>query len=222
MRFAFAKCAEAKFTTQDTLINGKKHFHHRIEGYTTGLIGKAWPLLDIYHSYTDPKTDLPVRAIRDVVEQKYKDYKVDLYDRSSRSDSAILIRETGDTVIVPRNTHDLVSVAYYVRNQLSTMKLTTKSRIEIPTFFNGEFYPLQIRYVGLETVKTQFGKVECYRFIPIVRKGSLFEDQEAITVFISTDDNHLPVRVQFKLFLGSMYCDLVGYRGLASPFYIVQ
>lgn len=222
VRFGFAKCAEVRFTTRDTMMGKRRFFHHRIAGHTTGLVGAVYPLHDVYHTYTDPSTDLPVRAVRDVTEQEYLDYKVDLFDRKIRPDSAVITRENGEQVVVALDTHDLVSAAYFVRSRLASMRLTPNSRIEIPTFFNAEYYPLQIRYTGRKMVDTRFGKVECYCFVPLVQEGSLFKEKEAITVYISTDENHVPVRVQFKLFLGSMYCDLVAYRGLASPFYVVR
>ena len=214
VRYSFAKCAQVEFTTTDTVANGKRLFHHRISGYTTGLIHKLYSVSDVYHSYTDPSTDLPLRAIRNVHEQKYRDYKVDLYDRTPPLDSAIVTRENGQQVKVPLNTHCVVSVAYYIRNRLSTMKLKEGSSLNIPLYFNAEFYPMKIRYTGQELVKTKFGKVLCYRFKPQVREGDLFKDQDALTVWISTDDNHLPVRIKFELFLGAMYCDLIGYKGL--------
>lgn len=209
IRYGIAKCAVAEFTTTDTVIEGRRHFHHKITGTTTGLIGAIYPLTDTYHSYTDAKSDLPVIAIRDVHEQSYRDYKVDRYDRKRRADSVVIVRETGDEVVVSKHTHDLVSVAYYLRNRVSRVPLTKGKSFEIPTFFNAEYYPMQIRYEGREVIKTRFGNRECYRFVPMVQEGDLFKEREAITVWFAADGGFEVMRVRFKLFLGSMYCDLV-------------
>lgn len=222
IRYGFAKGAEARFETSDTLIQGKRAFRHNIAGWTTGLLDMLYPVYDVYTTYTDPLSDLPLRAVRNVREQKYLDYKVDLYDRHSRKDSVEVTRETGARLVFPRNTMDLVSAVYFVRNRLSNMKLKKGVRIEIPVYFNAEFYPLVIQYVGDEIVKTKFGKMKCHRFLPLVKTGDLFKTQDAITVWLTADENHIPVRVRFKLFLGSMYCDLVNFQGLKWPLQMVM
>lgn len=222
IRYGMAKGAEAQFITKDTVVDGRRLFKHTIWGVTTGFVGAVYPLTDYYHSFTDPRTNLPLRAVRDVHEQKYVDYKEDrfLYGVHSSPDSVLVVRETGDTLVQPKGTHDLVSVVYYVRNQLERLELKQGTTIHIPTFFNGEYFPLAIRYLGREVVKTKFGKVECHKFMPLVLEGDLFKSQDAITVWFSTCKNHVPVRVRFKVFLGSMYCDLVSYKGLAHPLYV--
>lgn len=205
----------------DTILGGKPAYHHKIVGWTTGLLDKLWPVYDVYRSYAYRGTDLPYKAIRDVKEQKYTDYKEDIYDRKSRADSALVRRETDEQVVVPMETRDMVSVAYYLRNQLNQKTPKKGDRIELPTFFNGEFFPLVIQYEGTEVIKSKFGRIKCYRFVPLVKAGDIFETQDALTVWLSADQNHIPVRVRFKLFLGSMYCDLVRFSGLKWPLQMV-
>lgn len=217
IRYGVAKGAEAKFQTKDTIIDGQKAYKHTIAGWTTGLLDALYPVYDVYTSYTEAKNDLPIRAIRNVKEQKYRDYKEDKYNRGAIADSVIITRENGEKLTLPYVTQDLVGVAYYVRNRLSNMKLTKGDRIKIPVYFNAEFYPLVIQYEGDDIVKTKFGKVKCYRFVPLVQTGDLFKTQDAITVWLTADENHIPIRVRFKLFLGSMYCDLVSFSGLRWP-----
>lgn len=222
IRYGLAKGAEARFKTTDTVMNGRKVYKHTVWGFTTGLVGAVYPLTDYYHSYTMRENDLPLRAIRNVHEQNYKDYKEDfyLYGKHKNQDSIYLAREQGDTLALPYGTHDMVSVVYYIRNQLAKIDLDKTTMIEIPTFFNGEYFPLAIRYQGKEKVKTRFGKIECYKFVPLVIEGDLFQSKDAITVWISACNNHVPVRVRFKVFIGSMYCDLVDYKGLSHPLWI--
>lgn len=220
LRYAFATGALIEFRTRDTILGGVPALHHRIDGKTRGVINSLYPVHDVYWSITERVSDLPLRAVRQVQEQKYRDYKEDTFFRHLRPDSLVLVRENGDTLVLPKGTHDVVSLFYYLRNRLGGMRLQLGMKIELPLFFNAEFYPLVIRYEGVQDVKTRFGRVSCYRFKPLVRQGDLFEDQEALTVWISRDANHVPVRVRFELFLGAMYCDLIGYSGLSHPLYV--
>lgn len=108
MRYTFAKGAEVLFTVGDTVIDGRRCYGLTIDGKTTGMVGMLYPLHDVYRSYTDPRTHLPVRAVRSVQEQSYRDYKVDNFDRRSRQDSTIVTRENGKQVILPKQVCDLV------------------------------------------------------------------------------------------------------------------
>lgn len=215
--YGFAKGAEAKFGVRDTVLDGVPVNHFWVAGWTTGLLDMLYPVYDVYRSYALKDSDMPLVAIRDVREQKYVDYKEDRYDWTSRSDSLLLVRENGEQHVLPRGTMDLVSVFFYVRNRLSNTELHVGDEIAIPTFFNGEFYPLKIQYKGEEVVKTKFGRLRCYKFVPLVKVGDLFKSQDALMVWLTADENHIPVRVRFKLFLGSLSCDLVGFSGLRWP-----
>ncbi len=211
-----ARGAEADFTVEDTLLNGRPGYHLKVDGHSRGLIGRLYPIHDVYHSYTMADTHLPVRAIRDVHEQDYKDYKVDLFDRS-RPDSTVLTRENGDQHVLPRGVNDILSQAYYLRSRLPGLALQKGDRIELAVFHNGEYDPMTIRYMGVERIKTRFGWVDCLLFVPTVQKGNLFEDNDALHIWISADANHIPMRIRFRLFLGSMYTDLISYKNLLYP-----
>ena len=198
-------------------MSGRPIYRHVIGGRTKGLAHKLYPVHDVYHSYVDPTSGLPLRAIRNVKEQSYHDYKRDEFYRTIRPDSAIVVRETGDTVVLPRATHDMVSLVFHIRSRLSGMKLVKGQRIAFPLYFNAEYYPFAIRYDGDEVVKTKFGRILCHRFKPLVRKGSVFVDQEALTIWLSSDSNHVPIKARFELFIGAMQCNLVEHKGLSAP-----
>ena len=55
-------------------------------------------------------------------------------------------------------------------------------------------------------------------FRPLVQSGRVFKEQESLTVWISDDDNKLPIRIKASLAVGSIKADLDEYRGLKYPF----
>lgn len=215
--YGIARGAEARIEVRDTVFEGRAVRHLRVAGWTRGLLDRLYPVYDVYRSYTLKHNDLPLLAVRDVREQEYVDYKEDRYDRATRSDSLILTRENGEQHVLPRETMDLVSVVFYVRNRLVHKPPLNGDEISIPVFFNGEYYPFKIQCRGIEVVKTKFGRLRCYKFVPLVKVGDLFKSRDAISVWITADANHVPVRVRFKLFLGALYCDLKGFSGLRWP-----
>ena len=93
--------------------------------------------------------------------------------------------------------------------------------IPITTFFGDEIFPFPLRYKGIETVKTKLGKHKCYRFDPVVEVGRIFESEDDMTIWISADDNMVPIRVKFDMILGSVKCDLVKYKNLPSDLHSI-
>lgn len=217
VRYTFAKGAEVVFSVEDTTINGRNYYHLKIDGRTTGIVKRLYPLHDVYHSYTSTRTHLPIKAIRNVKEQSYKDYKVDLFDRHTIPDSTIVTRENGEKIVLPKKLYDLVALGYALRVQLSQQQFTTNSIFSFPTFFNAEYFPFAVRYLGEETIRTTFGEMRCYKFVPRIQKGELFKENDALSIWFTTDSNHLPIRIEFKLFIGSMVCELVTYQNLVTP-----
>ena len=84
-------------------------------------------------------------------------------------------------------------------------------------FVDKEVFPIKIRYVGKETIDSDIGKVRCLKFRPILQKGRIFKREEDLNVWITDDKNHIPVRAQAKILVGSIKMDLESYAGLANP-----
>jgi len=57
------------------------------------------------------------------------------------------------------------------------------------------------------------------KFKPVVETGT-FEDEDALSIWISNDKNKIPVRVQMNFFVGSFKTDLTTYSGLKNELII--
>ena len=54
-------------------------------------------------------------------------------------------------------------------------------------------------------------------FKPYVQSGRIFKEQESLTLWISDDENKIPVRIQASLLVGSLKADLEIHKGLKYP-----
>ena len=75
----------------------KQRYIQRKRGVAFKTCGKnnrdgrsLFKVLDIYESYIDPETELPVKSIRNIHEGRYRRYNVVLFDHKTRADSSIL------------------------------------------------------------------------------------------------------------------------------------
>ena len=84
-------------------------------------------------------------------------------------------------------------------------------------FIDNEIYNMYIRYMGKETLKTQYGKFRAIKFMPLVVKGTLFEGGEKMTVWVSDDANKIPLRIESPIVVGSVKADMMSYRNLRYP-----
>jgi hypothetical protein len=51
-----------------------------------------------------------------------------------------------------------------------------------------------------------------------VQSGRVFKEKESLTVWISNDQNKIPLRIKAELAVGSIKADLDAYKGLKHPF----
>ncbi|MGO1585031.1 MAG: DUF3108 domain-containing protein, partial [Mesonia sp.] len=71
-------------------------------------------------------------------------------------------------------------------------------------------------------LKTKFGKVRCLKFRPYVQADRVFKKEESLTLWVSDDDNKIPVKIKAELAIGALEADLDAYKGLKNPFQIIM
>ena len=188
---------------------GKKAYHSKMLAKTVGITDRLYKVRDEYQAYFDPETILPYKSIRDISEGKYKKYNVVTYDY----DSLKVTNIEGNVFDITPDIRDMVSVFHVVRN-FDFEKMKYNEIIKFNTFFDNELFPFDMRYRGTETIKTRLGKFKCVKLVPYVEPGRIFNSEDDMTIWLSADRNHVPVRVKFDLKVGSVKIDLIEYSGL--------
>jgi hypothetical protein len=209
----------AKLELNKDTIDGKEVLHSEFLAYTTGLADAIFKVRDIYESFIDPQTQLPIKSIRNVSEGRYHRYNVVIFDHKTRKDSAILTSDLTGKHVTEQNIHDILSCFYFFRKSIMAKKTVLKKgeMITIMTWFTDEYYPIRLRFIEMDEVRTKVGKIRCYKFNPVTESGRLFKDENGATFWFSADQNYLPVKVRFDIFVGSFTVDLSAYQGLSVP-----
>ena len=55
------------------------------------------------------------------------------------------------------------------------------------------------------------------KFHPVIQTGRLFKSEDDVSVWISDDENKIPLLAQGKVLVGSVKMELTGYKGLVAP-----
>jgi hypothetical protein len=208
LRFGFIKGGKATLIAQNEKLNKRQTIHYHMRGRTTGLVDKIFEVNDVYESWVDPETYLPVKSVRTVKEQKYRFYDEVLYNHVNDS----LFSLKSGRIKVPANVNDLVSVFFYIRqNQYFEALLAGKS-FKIPVYHGDELFMMELEYIGIETIDTKIGRKECYVVSPKVPKGKLLKGSDDLKIYITKDENRLPIYAEFELVLGALKCELDSYK----------
>ena len=204
---------------REDLYMGQPVWHAVVSGQTTGLADALYRVRDTYESYIDPRTDLPLFSIRNISEGRYRKYNEVSFDHVSRADSVILTSDLTGKHTGPKGILDIVSCFYWFRKyHLATADtLTPGQTFSMMTWFADELYPIILKYRGMEEVKVRGEKIMCYLFHPVTEVGRVFKTEEDMAVWFSADENFLPVKIRFDIFVGSFHVDMVSHEGLKAP-----
>jgi hypothetical protein len=219
IQYGIITAGHATLDLNGEILNGKEVWHSKLMARTTGMAEALFKVLDIYESYVDPATELPVKSIRNIREGRYRKYNVVDFDHKTRADSSILYSDLTGKHIAPPRIHDILSCFYYFRNHVLPVDSNLKKGelITINTWFCDELYPIRLKYIGTDVVKTKLGKIVCHKFNPVTETGRLFKTEEDVSFWFSADKNFLPVKIRFDIFVGSFTCEIVNYEGLVYP-----
>lgn len=208
---------EIKEATRDN----KKVYRAIGKGYTTGMSKWFFKVDDTYESYFDKATNKPYQFVRKVNEGGYTKDQEGFFNQDKNS---ILLKDyknkTEKTFPVTENVQDILSTFYFLRNHPNIDKLKVGESIIVDMFFDDETFKFKLKYIGKEDLKTKFGIIPSMIFRPLVQSGRVFKEQESLTVWISDDQNKLPIRIKASLAVGSLKADLDGFKGLKNPFVI--
>lgn len=223
-RISYSNFLNAGFATleiKDSKKKGLEAFHIKGSGKTTGVISWFFKVNDDYQTYFYKETLQPYRFIRKINEGGYTKNKEILFDQEANKATVKDFKHnTEKTYTIDSDIQDMLSALYYLRNQ-DFNNLAVGDEFILKLFFDQETYVFKLLYLGKEILKTKFGDVSSLIFKPMVQAGRVFKEQESVTIWVSDDENKIPIRIKASLAVGSLRADLDGFKGLAHPFNII-
>ena len=207
----YVGAGEAVFTNTLEQFEGKPVYHVVGDGKTYSFYDKFFRVRDRYETYIDTGTLQPYKFIRNVNEGGHKTYENVSFIKATNT--AIT---TEGVFKVPPCIQDVVSAIFYARN-IDFSRLHPNDTIPFNMFLDRQVYPLYIRYLGKEIIRTKYAKFRCIKFRPLLVKGTIFEGGEKMNVWVSDDPNHIALRVESPISVGSVVVDMINYRNLRYP-----
>lgn len=218
IKYLSFKTSEATLETKKETLNGKEVIHIIGKGNSSKFLSFFFKVEDRYETYMDSQTNVPYRFVRNINEGGYtKNIVIDFDQDKNKATVNDFKHKTVKTFDTPNGVQDMVSSFYYLRNQLDINTLKVNDEEELTLFFDNENFKFKLKYLGTQTVRTKFGKINCLKFRPIVMADRVFKEEESLTVWISNDKNKIPVKITADIIVGSITASLSEYKGLKYP-----
>lgn len=117
---------------------------------------------------------------------------------------------------------DVLTMVYKARN-IDFENYNPGDIIPMSLIINSEIFDLFIRYHGKEQASTRDGRTyDCLKFTPLLVEGTIFSGGEDMTVWVTDDENRVPIIVEAKVLIGSVKAILDECRGTRSPLTVVS
>lgn len=212
----------ATLNTESTTYNDNNAYKLTLHATTRGIIGNIYNVDDTLTSYMD-KDLVPLLFVKGATEMKdyTRERQIYKYQNGSTSIRAIRYRNGelsfDENITTKRCTYDMMSILAFARTlDYSKMKRGDNTQVQ---FITGKrLVNMYIRYLGRSSMKVNNGETYDALELSLMILDKAFVDQEeAMRVWITDDENKLPLQINTQLKIGSMRAILKDFSGNKHP-----
>lgn len=185
-----------------------------IHGQTNGL-AKLFNVNNKWTSYVDKKSITTYQSSRSIREGGFAlDEQVRYDHKNKKAEVKVLDKESGTYKLkkvydTSEDVRDIVA-GFMVIRLIDLSKYRVGDTISVSGFYEDEAYTINVVNAGKEYLKTEIGKVQCYKLNPIVPKNKIFNGKNSIAIWYSTDKTQSIIRIRAKMFVGNILVDIEG------------
>ncbi len=211
--YSFIKAGTAYIKTRGlTNVNGKKAYLIQTTAFSASVIDSVFKVRDINYSWLDATTFHSLGYSQSVREGNYKrDEWVTFDNENGRFYGQVQKKEKPKVIagLLDIEVLDMLSSLYYVRTQ----PLEIGKDVTFDIINREKQYPLVVKVLGKEKVKTEAGKFDCWVVEPQFRGEGIFVAKgKSLKVWLTDDKYRMPVKMSVEVFIGSVYAELLEYQ----------
>jgi len=214
--FIWIHAGDVQFTVSQKMYMSRNLLYLEATGNSLKSYDWLYKVRDRFQSLVDPQTFSPVWAERNTLEGSYKAYENYVFNPNGMIYSMVENSKKPfkrDSLKAPPCTFDVLSMIYYAR-ALNFEKYKPNEKIPLKSVVDNQMFPLFLRYQGKETIKARDGKkYRCIKFTALLIEGTIFKGGEDMTIWVTDDDNRIPVLVEAKILIGSVKAYLNNVEG---------
>ena len=176
-------------------INGRRAHHIYSTAKTKPFFDEVYKVRDVNEAWLDEESKISLQFIQDVDEGGYKKKEalyfyqpLQKYTRIKNNDESV-----GDT---PSYVHDVMTALYYMR----TIEMKPGMEYSVDAHSGDKSWPLKVKVIKEETIKTSIGKFNCILVEPAIREDAgIFRAKGQMQVWITNDERKIPVQLKVSV-----------------------
>ncbi|GAC1307805.1 MAG: hypothetical protein NVSMB24_20410 [Mucilaginibacter sp.] len=213
LRYGFFTAATANLRVEETdkVFEGHPAYHIVVDAKTAGAFDVFYKVRNRYETFVDQNTLLPYYYAENRHEASYKHKDNVTFDRENN-------RITAAKGVYPfkGKVFDFLS-AYYFSRGIDISHIHIGERFDLQYFLEDGVHTLSITYVGKEVVESDIGKFNCLKFNPTIIPGRVFRKDSKLYLWITDDNNRIPVKAHVELIVGSLSMEITSANNLKYP-----
>ena len=211
--------------TLDSLdFNGNEAFVCHVSGKTSKFFDIFFKVREEFSSWFTRDGLRPLKFTRDTYEGGYQArntylYRWDAAEPCIAADvyTSSIGQKSMELPLTPC-TYDLPALFFFARN-MDIENVDVGKRYPMTFAIDDEVYNVYFILYGKETIKVKgLGTVNTIKFAAKLLEGEVFKGEEDMMIWISDDENRLPVYFEAPLRVGVAAGRMNGYDGLKYPF----
>ncbi len=211
--YSFVKAGTAYIKTRGISdVGGRTAYVIQTTAFSAPVIDPFFKVRDINYSWLDAENFYSLGYSQSVREGNYKrdewlafDYNKNVYygELQKKSEPRTLAGALNEPVL------DMLTSLYFVRAQ----ELIPGQDVVFDIVNREKQYPLIVKVLKKETVKTTAGKFNCIVVEPQFRGEGIFVSKgKSLQVWLTDDEYKMPVKMKTEVFIGSVSAELLEYK----------
>lgn len=210
--------AEMEIEDKAYMVNNRPCYHIIGKGYSNSFFDAFYKVRDTYESYMDKEALISWWFKRDIVEGKFKSFTETKFDHYQKKANYYSRKKEHRQYSVPENIQDVISAFYYARTTKDVKNLKPGDRLNLRNFIDEKTVNLEAELIEREVIRVQGEKFKTLKMKLTIEEAGLITDGSKINIWISDDENKIPIRISSHLLVGSLKADLIEYKNLRNPF----
>ena len=209
------------FNVFEKIYKNRPVYHFYSYGKTHRRYDWIFKVRDRFESYVDKESFRPLWYEMDTYEGGFTARDVYNFDPENN----LVVAETEDservykrdTIQINPCSFDVVTAMYVARN-IDFSSLRVNDPIPFSILIRDELLDLKPLYLGKETITTRDGDMfHCIKFSVELVEGFIFTAGNEMYVWVTDDDNRIPVLVEAQIRIGSVKAMFKSASGLRNP-----
>ena len=185
VKWGFIVAGEAVMSipSYDTIF-GKQVYHTNFLVNSTPTFSMFYVVKDRYDSFIDSQEYYSLKFEQVIREGKYKrDFRATFNYKEN-----IAQTNFGDFPITTY-VQDVLSAFYFSRT-IDYTNYKPGQKIYLNNFYKDKTHPLEVKFIGRETIKVEAGTFRCIVIEPFMKEGALFKSEGRVLVYMSDDEKN--------------------------------